>query len=77
MERGKLYRVTSYAYEKEAEVRTEVRRGGWLYIWEGEICDDVDEGEEDEHTFYICRSLATGDTQQFLAEELGAADGEG
>jgi hypothetical protein len=73
MERGKLYRVTSYAYATEEEVRTEVKRGGWLYMWEGEMTDD--ERDEDEHTFYICRSLATGDTQQFLEEELEAADG--
>jgi len=73
MKRGKLYRVTSYAYETEEEVQKEVKFGGWLYIWEGERTDD--DGEEDEHTFYICRSLATGDTQQFLEEELEAADG--
>jgi hypothetical protein len=72
MEKGKLYRVTSYAYETDREVQTEVKRGGWLYIWEGEMADD-DLGADD-HTFYICRSLATGDTQQFLEEELEAAD---
>jgi hypothetical protein len=72
MERGKLYRVTSYAYETDREVQTEVKRGGWLYIWEGERSDGDD--DYDEHTFYICRSLATGDTQQFLEEELEAAD---
>jgi hypothetical protein len=75
LEKGKLYRVSNYAYENEEEVRHEVARGGWLCVWEGSITDNDDGNATN---FYICRSVATGEEQQFLPEELEAADaGEG
>lgn len=77
MEKGKLYRVDSYAYESETEVQSQVEWGGWLWLWEGEKVEGIIRGGETD-TLYLCRSVSTGEEHQFFEDELEAVDaGEG
>jgi hypothetical protein len=66
---GQLYRVNSYALSTEAphlyQNRRIVRDHGYLWVWEGERNGDA---------VYMCRSLATGETEHFYPDELEAAD---
>jgi hypothetical protein len=72
MEKGKLYRVNSYALSDTAKHKyanwSIVDGDGYLWIWEGERdVPDLDAG-------YMCRSLATGEMRCFYPDELEAAD---
>jgi hypothetical protein len=66
MEKGKLYRVTSYAYENTIDVQITADRDGWLWVAEENLTDF--------NRLYRFRSVTTGDTDNFLFKELEAAD---
>jgi len=68
METGKLYRITSYAYENTIDVQNMANRDGWLWVVEQNQNHGV------ENRFYRFRSVATGNTVGFLFSELEAAD---
>ena len=79
LEIGKLYRVKPWAYYNVADVRLQVDSDGWLWVWEGGTVleedlfpDEIAAGED----MYECRSLATGNWQDFHGSELEAADAE-
>ena len=68
LEKGRLYRVNSYALSEKCMFRETnhkiVREHGYLWVWRG----------ESESRFYEMHSLATEATTQFLEEELEEAD---
>jgi hypothetical protein len=68
MERGKLYRVTSYAYENTKDVQIMANRDGWLWV--------AEENQIPGGKLYEFRSVATGNTGNFLFKELEPADDE-
>ncbi len=66
LEKGKLYRVTSYAYAHTVAVRIMAKRGGWLWV--------AEENHDGMDRLYQFRSVATGNADGFLPSELEAAD---
>jgi hypothetical protein len=66
LEKGKIYRVTNYAYENTLAVRVMANRDGWLWV--------AEENQTDFDRLYQFRSVATGDTDSFLFRELEEAD---
>lgn len=75
LERGKVYRVKPWAYYNVDDVGLQVDSDGWLWVWEGSIIpeEELFPGEGD---MYECRSLATGNWQDFLRSELEESDAE-
>jgi hypothetical protein len=72
---GQLYKVNDYALSMGAHHlhanKRIVRDHGYLWIREGERDGAYPDSG------YLCRSLATGETENFYPDELEAADGEG
>jgi hypothetical protein len=81
LKKGEIYRVKPWAYDNVADVRLQVDSDGWLWVWEGSTVpeedlfpDEITNGGD----MYECRSLATGNWQDFYRSELEGADaGEG
>ena len=72
LEQGKLYKVNDFALSDSsihcsANGRI-VTDDGYLWVWEGER-----DGEAPSDG-YLCRSLATGETQTFYPEELETSE---
>jgi hypothetical protein len=76
-EKGKLYRVTSYAYENTIDVEIMADRDGWLWVAEenqtpgGRLFRRWRSASRCQF-----RSVATGNTGDFLFKELEPADAE-
>jgi hypothetical protein len=64
MEIGKIYRLR---HRGKDWLEATAENAGYLWIWEGERDGTALAG-------YVCRSLATGETECFYPMELEAAD---